>query len=66
MGGLMSIKGNAFSNIAISQLMDSLESQAHIDSVYLRVIRREEIDGTPILSFEIGCQVGRSEEGASS
>jgi type IV pilus assembly protein PilN len=56
--GSIFLRGRAFSNLAISRFMDSLESKAHVDSVYLRVIRREQLDGTPVLNFEIGYQVG--------
>jgi type IV pilus assembly protein PilN len=55
-GGKVSIRGRAFSNLAISRFMDSLESKSHVDSVYLRVIRKEELDGTPVLNFNLGYQ----------
>jgi type IV pilus assembly protein PilN len=62
--GTASLRGRAFSNLAISRFMDSLESKAHVDSVYLRVIRREQLDGTPVLNFELGYQVSTDGEGA--
>jgi type IV pilus assembly protein PilN len=62
--GSASLRGRAFSNLAISRFMDSLESKAHVDSVYLRVIRREQLDGTPVLSFELGYRVSSDVEGA--
>ncbi len=65
-GSEASIKGWAFSNLAISRFMDQLEAKAHTDSVYLKVIRREEIKGTPVLSFEVGYQIGKTEEDAES
>jgi type IV pilus assembly protein PilN len=56
-GGAVSIQGMAFSNLAISRFMDSLESKAHVDSVYLRVIRKDQVEGTPVLNFEVGYQM---------
>lgn len=55
--GTVSLKGMAFSNLAVSQLMDGLESKAHVDSVYLRVIKREELDNQPVLGFELGYHI---------
>jgi type IV pilus assembly protein PilN len=52
--GLVVIKGMAFSNLAVSQLMDELSAKAHVDSVYLRVIKRDEIENQPVLAFELG------------
>jgi type IV pilus assembly protein PilN len=63
-GGSASLRGRAFSNLAISKFMDSLEGKGHVDSVYLRVIRKEQLDGTPILNFEVGYQVGTQGEDA--
>ena len=60
------IRGRAFSNLAISRFMDSLEAKSHVDSVYLRVIRKEQLDGTPVLNFEIGYQVGNQMEDADN
>ena len=61
-GGSVSLRGKAFSNLAISRFMDSLESKAHVDSVYLQVIRKEELDGTPVLNFNLGYQANTSGE----
>jgi Tfp pilus assembly protein PilN len=55
--GSVSMRGNAFSNLAISRFMDSLEAKATVDSVYLRVIRRDQVDDTPVLNFEVGYQL---------
>jgi type IV pilus assembly protein PilN len=55
--GNVSMRGNAFSNLAISRFMDSLEAKASVDSVYLRVIRRDQVDDTPVLNFEVGYQL---------
>lgn len=55
--GTVSMRGNAFSNLAISRFMDSLEGKASVDSVYLRVIRRDQVDDTPVLNFEVGYQL---------
>jgi type IV pilus assembly protein PilN len=65
-GGGVSIRGWAFSNLAISRLMDSIEAKAHTDSVFLRVIRREDIQGTPVLGFEVGYQIRYGEDAESS
>lgn len=65
-GSQATVKGWAFSNLAISRFMDQLEAKAHTDSVYLKVIRRQEIEGTPVLSFEVGYQVVKTEEDAES
>jgi len=51
--GTVSLKGVAFSNLAVSQLMDDLEAKAHADSVTLRIIRKEEVDNQPVLGFEL-------------
>lgn len=55
--GNVSMRGNAFSNLAISRFMDALEAKASVDSVYLRVIRRDQVDDTPVLNFEVGYQL---------
>jgi type IV pilus assembly protein PilN len=65
-GAGVSIKGWAFSNLAVSRLMDSIEAKAHTDSVYLRVIRKEEVQGTPVLGFEVGYQIRYGEDAESS
>jgi type IV pilus assembly protein PilN len=65
-GGGVMVKGWAFSNLAVSRFMDSLEAKAHTDSVFLRVIRKEEIQGTPVLGFEVGYQIRTFEEEAES
>ena len=52
--GTVTLKGMAFSNLAISQLMDELSERAHVDSVYLRVIKKDEIEDQPVLNFEMG------------
>jgi len=65
-GGSVNLRGRAFSNLAISRFMDSLEGKAHVDSVYLQVIRKEELDGTPILNFELGCQTSPDGEDADN
>ena len=56
-GEVADIRANAFSNLAISRFMDSLEGKASVDSVYLRVIRRDQVDDTPVLNFEVGYQL---------
>ena len=61
-GGSVDLRGRAFSNLAISRFMDSLEGKAHVDSVYLQVIRKEELDGTPILNFQLGYQTSTGGE----
>lgn len=63
-GGKVSIRGNAFSNLAISRFMDSLDGKASVDSVYLRVIRRDQVDDTPVLNFEVGYQLTPSGKAA--
>jgi type IV pilus assembly protein PilN len=65
-GGSVSLRGRAFSNLAISRFMDSLEGKAHVDSVYLQVIRKEQLDGTPILNFELGYQTSTDGEEADN
>jgi type IV pilus assembly protein PilN len=60
------LRGRAFSNLAISRFMDSLEGQAHVDSVYLRVIRKEQLEGTPVLNFELGYQVNTAGKDADN
>jgi type IV pilus assembly protein PilN len=52
---VLTVKGVAFSNLAISQFMDLLEGKDHIGEVELRIIRRDDIDGQPVLTFEIAC-----------
>jgi type IV pilus assembly protein PilN len=53
--GILTVKGVAFSNLAISQFMNLLEEKDHIKVVELRVIRRDEVEGQPVLTFELGC-----------
>jgi type IV pilus assembly protein PilN len=65
-GGEVAVRGLAFSNLAISKFMDSLEAKSHVDSVYLRVIRREEFEGTPVLGFEVGYRVIQNGKEAES
>jgi type IV pilus assembly protein PilN len=65
-GGDVAVRGKAFSNLAISRFMDSLEGKSHVDSVYLRVIRREQLIDTPVLGFEIGYQISTSGEESES
>lgn len=65
-GQAATIKGWSFTNLAISQFMDSLESKAHVDSVFLRIIKRQEIEGIPALNFELGYRIGSPKEGAGS
>jgi len=55
--GTITVKGDAFSNLAISQFMDDLQGKAHVDSVYLKVIKKDEIEGQPVLSFELGYRI---------
>ncbi len=52
--GAVTLKGMAFSNFAISQLMDDLGAKAHVDSVLLHTIRKEEVENQPVLGFELG------------
>lgn len=65
-GSAATIKGWSFTNLAISQFMDSLQASAHVDSVFLRIIKRQEIEGIPALNFELGCRIGNRKEGAGS
>lgn len=65
-GGSVALRGRAFSNLAISRFMDSLEGKGHVDSVYLQVIRKEQLDGTPILNFELGYQTSTDGEDADN
>lgn len=65
-GQSATIKGWSFTNLAISQFMDSLESKAHVDSVFLKIIKRQEIEGIPALNFELGYRIGNPKEGAGS
>jgi type IV pilus assembly protein PilN len=65
-GGTVAIRGRAFSNLAISRFMDSLEGKTHVDSVYLQVIRKEQLDDTPILNFELGYQSSTAGEDADN
>jgi type IV pilus assembly protein PilN len=65
-GNNVAVRGWAFSNLAISRFMDALEAKAHTDSVYLRVIRKQDVQGTPVLSFEVGYQIRTYEEDAES
>lgn len=65
-GGSVALRGRAFSNLAISRFMDSLEGKTHVDSVYLQVIRKEQLDGTPILNFELGYQTSTDGEDADN
>jgi type IV pilus assembly protein PilN len=55
--GTMTVKGMAFSNLAISQFMDALDAKSHVDSVFLKVIRKDEVDEQPVLGFEIGYKI---------
>jgi type IV pilus assembly protein PilN len=56
--GVLTVKGVAFSNLAISQFMDLLEDKDHISIVELRVIRRDEVEDQPVLTFELDCAIG--------
>jgi type IV pilus assembly protein PilN len=55
--GTITVKGDAFSNLAISRFMTDLSSKAHVDSVFLKVIKKDEIQGQPVLSFELGYKI---------
>jgi type IV pilus assembly protein PilN len=55
--GAVTLKGMAFSNLAISQMMDDLGAKAHVDSVLLHIIRKEEVESQPVLGFELGYQI---------
>jgi len=59
-GGVLTVKGVAFSNLAISQFMNLLEEKDHISLVQLRVIRRDDVDGQPVLTFELDCDMSIS------
>ena len=61
-GGILTIKGVAFSNLAISQFMDLLYEKDHIQAVRLLLIRRDEVDGQPVLTFELACAMSISAE----
>ena len=61
-GGVLMVRGIAFSNLAISQFMDLLEETDHISIVALQVIHRDEIDGQPVLTFELACAMSISGE----
>ncbi len=65
-GGTVALRGCAFSNHAVSRFMDSLEAKSHVDSVYLFIIRKEQLDGTPILNFELGYQASTDGEDADN
>ncbi len=58
--GVLTVKGVAFSNLAISQFMNLLEEKEQISVVRLRVIRRDDVDGQPVLTFELGCDMSVS------
>lgn len=58
--GVLTVKGVAFSNLAISQFMDLLEEKDHISVVELHIIRRDEVEGQPVLTFELGCAMSIS------
>ena len=58
--GILTVKGVAFSNLAISQFMDLLEEKNHIDTVELRIIRRDDVEGQPVLTFELACAMNIS------
>jgi type IV pilus assembly protein PilN len=60
--GVLTVRGVAFSNLAISQFMNLLEEKHHISVVELRVIRRDEIEGQPVLTFELACALSISGE----
>lgn len=60
--GVLTVRGVAFSNLAISQLMTLLEERDQIRVVELRVIRRDEIEGQPVLTFELACALSISGE----
>jgi type IV pilus assembly protein PilN len=61
-GSVLTVKGVAFSNLAISQFMNLLEEKQHVIKVDLRVIRRDELDGQPVLTFELACGLSISGE----
>lgn len=65
-GGILTVKGVAFSNLAISQFMNHLEQKDHIGLVELRVIRRDEIEGQPVLTFELDCGLSISSASGTS
>ena len=58
--GILTVKGVAFSNLAISQFMDLLEEKNHIDTVELRIVRRDDVEGQPVLTFELACAMNIS------
>ncbi len=62
--GVLTVKGVAFSNLAVSQFMKLLEEKDRIGQVELRVITRDDIEGQPVLTFELGCAMSIS--GATS
>lgn len=64
--GILTVKGVAFSNLAISQFMDLLEEKNHINIVELRVIRRDEVEGQPVLTFELACAMSVSNARSTS
>jgi type IV pilus assembly protein PilN len=63
--GAINLKGQAFSNLAISQFMDHLGAEAHADSVSLLIIRKDEVENQPVLGFEIGYKFPKSQIGVA-
>jgi type IV pilus assembly protein PilN len=55
--GAITVKGMAFSNLAVSEFMNELDAKAHVDSVYLRVIRQDEVEDQTVLAFEMGYKI---------
>ena len=56
-GGSVIVKGLAFSSLAISEFMNGLSASASVDSVFLRLIKKDEVDNRPVLGFELGYRI---------
>jgi type IV pilus assembly protein PilN len=56
-GGSVTVKGLAFSSLAISEFMNGLSASASADSVFLRLVKKEEVDNRPVLGFELGYKI---------
>jgi type IV pilus assembly protein PilN len=56
-GGSVTVKGLAFSSLAISEFMNGLSSSASVDSVFLRQIKKDEVEDKPVLGFELGYKI---------
>ncbi|HVP56481.1 MAG TPA: PilN domain-containing protein [bacterium] len=60
-GGAVTVKGMAFSSLAISEFMNDLSASAGADSVVLHLIKKDEIENKPVLAFELGYKIPASQ-----